>query len=419
MPTPTVLTFEYIPEEEVLMLSGDLVTSWDEKSRCIAHISLYELGRQKRAFRSDVRNMEERYASGLNFRHDPEPVYEVLEELYMAGRSFWRALSDNGISWLGHVGEFLAQSLPGEWWSAPDPYALANGVYHIATKGPPEALLPLDALPLGIRDSLDIAQDETDVIRLASLFGGFRSIVRHSPLAVGTYLHPPSHGEQATLYLRSVDVEGYEKMSKILNGANAAFIGPFPSQENYHRAGNIARAMIIPEPALGANPVIPDLVQIHAHAEEGDSLSEKLRITFDYGPKEGEFLVVRSSHIEAVDEENVRLRSNGISVGTGPLVVFNACEALGTIGNESLSSGLDLSKFGSRAVIGPREEILADFAVEFSNILHEELNKGNTIGEAAVAARWATLTDYLNPSGLIYATFGDVESRRNLPALKI
>jgi hypothetical protein len=415
MPTPTVLTFEYVPEEEVLKLSGNLVEPWDEKDRCIARISLYELGKLKRAFRNDVRNMEARYESRLNFRHDPGYVYEVLEELFIAGRSFWRAVSGDDFTWLENVGEFLALSLPGEWWSAPDPYALANSVYHVETKGPPEALLPLDALPLGVRDSLYIAQDETDVLRLASLFGGFRSIVRHSPLAVGTYLHPPTYGEQATLYLRSVNVDGNQKMLEILESAKCTIIGPFPSQTNYHRAGNIARALIIPEPALGVHPVVPDLVQIHAHAEEGDSLSEKLRITFDYGPEKGEYIVVRSSHIEAVDEEIERLRGDGISVGTGPLVIFNACEALGTIGNESLSSGLDLSRFGSRAVIGPREEILAEFAVEFSDMLHEELNKGNTIGEAAVAARWATLTDYLNPSGLLYATFGDIESRRSLP----
>jgi hypothetical protein len=414
MSTPTVLTFEYVPNEEMLKLSGELVASWDEEDRCIGHISLYELGKQKRAFRGDVRNMEKRHESALSFKYDPGYVYEMLIELFMAGRSFWRNVSGDDLAWLERVGESLTASLPGKWWSAPNPQAIANSVYHIETKGPPEALLPLDCLPLGL-ESLYLAEDETDVLRLASLFGGFRSIVRHSPLAAGIYLHPPAHGEQATLYLRSMKVAGYDEMSKILKETKAIFIGPFPSQTYYHQARNIARALVVPEPAFGTQPVIPDIVQIHAHAEEGDSQSEKLRITFDYGSNESQYTVVRSSHIEAVDAENASLRRNGISVGIGPLVVFNACEALGIIGNESLSSGLDLSKFGSRAVIGPREEILAAFAVKFSEILYEELNKGSTIGEAAVAARWATLIDYLNPSGLLYATFGDVESRRSLP----
>ena len=416
MTSPSVLTFEYVPESQTLELSGTLVASWDEKDRRIASISMYGLGDLKKNFRNDVQDVERAYGSRLDWGNKPNYVYTYLDELSLAGYGFWEKVTgDRDLRWLNRIEESLAPGPPGDWWSALDPHTLAKSVYHIETKGPPEALLPLDALPLGFLDNACILRDETDVFRLASLFGGFRSIVRHSPIAVGTYRYLAARGRPATLYLRGVTAPGSGEMEEVLKDAIATFIGSFPDSAHYGSPDDIARALLVPEPALGTDSAIPDLVQVHAHAKVGRGIAQKLLITFDYGSKD-EFVVVRSSHFLAVNNEIAKLRRNGTPVDTGPLVVFNSCEALGYIGDELVSSAFDLARFGSRAVVGPREEVLADYAVEFSRALHEELNNGGTIGEAAVAGRWTTLIDHLNPLGVIYATFGDVESGRSLPA---
>jgi hypothetical protein len=415
MTSPSVLTFEYVPESQTLELSGDLVASWDEKDRRIASISMYGLGDLKKNFRDDVQGIERAYGSRLHWEDKPRYVYAYLEELSLAGYGFWEKVTgDRDLRWLRRIEESLAPGPSGDWWSALDPHTLAKSVYHMETKGPPEAILPLDALPLGFLNNACILRDETDVFRLASLFGGFRSIVRHSPIAVGTYRYPTARGRPATLYLRGEKAPGNGDMEKVLKGAVAAFIGSFPAPPYYSSPDDIARALLVPGPALGTNPVIPDLVQVHTHAKVGLGVAQKLLITFDFGSK-NESVVVRSSHFIKVNNENAKLRNDGIPVDIGPLVVFNSCEALGNIGDELLSSAFDLARFGSRAVVGPREEVLAEYAVKFSRALHKELNNGATIGEAVVAGRWTTLIDYLNPLGLIYATFGDVESRRSLP----
>lgn len=411
MTSPSVLTFEYVPGSQTLELSGGLVASWDDKDRRIASISLYGLADLKKNFRDDVQGIERAYGTRLHWENKPRYVYAYLEELSLAGYGFWEKVTgDRDLRWLRRIEESLAPGPSGDWWSALDSHALAKSVYHIETKGPPEAILPLDALPLGFLNNACILRDETDVFRLASLFGGFRSIVRHSPITAGTYRYPTARGQPTSLYLRGVTAPGNGDMEKVLKGA----IGPFPSSGYYGNPEDIARALLVHEPALGTKVVIPDLVQVHAHAEVGLGVAKKLLITFDYG-SENESVVVRSSHFIKVNNELANLRNAGIPVDIGPLVVFNSCEALGYIGDELASSAFDLAQFGSRAVVGPREEVLADYAVEFSRALHKELDNGSTIGEAAVAGRWKTLIDYLNPLGLIYATFGDVESRRSLP----
>lgn len=413
MTTATVLTFEYDQERQILLLAGDAVESWDEQDRHIARISVPELVEHKRHFHNDVKDLELGYDDWLGYMHDPGYVYERLYELYLAGRKFWRVLSGDQVSWLWRLREALTNQLPDEWWLDDDPYGQASRVYHVQTKGPRSALLPLDTLPLGELESAISADEEADVRLLASYFGGFVSIVRHSPNEGGKYVHSPST-TRSTLFLRSTSVGLHDEMGSILSSIGGPVLGPFPSAKFYRDAGDIARALVLSEPALGDQSAIPDLVQVHAHARQIPGMAQSLRLTLDYG--RNQTVVLRSSHIESVLAEIESARRRDITIDSGPLVVFNACQALGTIGTEALSTGLDLSQHGSRGVTGPREVVLEEFAVPFSEALHAGLSDGSSIGEAAVGARWSMLVKYLNPLGLLYATFGDVESKRGLSA---
>jgi hypothetical protein len=147
MTSPSVLTFEYVPESQTLELSGDLVASWDEKDRRIASISTYGLGDLKKIFRKDVQGIEKAYGSRLHWEDKPRYVYAYLEELSLAGYGFWENLTgDRDLRWLRRIEESLAPGSSGDWWSALESHALAKSVYHIETKGPPETIR-WDSLP--------------------------------------------------------------------------------------------------------------------------------------------------------------------------------------------------------------------------------------------------------------------------------
>ncbi|MDI9978807.1 hypothetical protein [Rhodococcus sp. IEGM 1307] len=409
-----MLIFEYIQDQQALVLTGEAVAAWDEADRMIGRLSMAELMEHKRAFRNDVRNLEQRHSKCLSYKHHPGYVAAMLTELFMAGRKFWRTVSGGQLPWLLPLGEALTHHMGAQWWMIEDARAISSHVYHIESKGPPQALLPLDSLPLGEMEKAVVSSDEADVRLLAALFGGFNSIVRYTPLQAGEFLHPHVPGKMVTLFLRSTAVDALDEMRAVLGKGKGVLLGPFPSRGAYEDPADIARSLLLSEPARGPNPLVPDLVQIYAHAAENPGLAASLTITFAFG-RNKPVTVMRSSHVENVLMELERLRRGARITELGPLVIFNACEALGTIGNEPTSTGLDLSLNGSRAVVGPREEVLAQFAVRFSETIHTALDEGHSIGEAVVRARWTTLGDLLNPSGLLYATFGDVETTRGVP----
>lgn len=419
--SPTLLTFNYDVDEQRLNLEGILVSHWDERDRQIGRLSVAELIEYKKTFRNDIRNLERRHDKYLSYKHDPAYVGRMLLELMRAGRKFWRNVSGGDAPWLWNLSDairpVLAHDIGNEWWLHAAPAHIGQTVSQVETKGPPGALLPLDALPLAETERAIVAADEADVRLLASYLGGYSAVVRYTPLIAAAFVHPKAQGNRCTLYFRSVDAEFFDRMHEVLNEQAGVLLGPFPSGDTYADAEDVARSLMLPEPARGPIQLVPDLVHMHAHAVEGDSNAEALMITLDSGM--GVPIVVLSSHVEDVLHEVSRIRRAGTNPNAGPIVVFNSCEALGLVGHEPRSTGLDLSLGGTRAVVGPREEVDAEFAVGFSRELHSGLGEGRAVGECVVRARWATLTEYLNPSGLFYATFGDVETTRSTGSLPL
>ena len=408
------LTFRYDLSTEAFFLEGAAVANWREDEKRIAHIDLQTLKDLKEGLRGDV---QEKWVSGFsNSDYKPHLGYisDVLFDLSMNGRTFWRRLCDDNLDWLPRLRDELTAHMPDGWWLF-SPEELSQLVPQIETIGPPEAILPLDILPLGELERISYTADLEDIKLLASYFGGFSSIVRSTTLKAGPKVHPQMTQGGAVLFLRSVTAPGFQGATEVLRifdrqGWN--MLGPFPSAGAYASGVLIAEALVTQTVAPVGAPRIPDLVQIHAHARQGSGLGNALVISFDYGKGEHEFTELRGSHVETILLQAKLLHEDGISRPPGPIVIINACEALGHIGAEDRSVGLELARIGTRVLVGPREEVAGTFAVLFGSAIVANLMKDLTVGEAVVASRWTLLNSHANPTGLLYVSFGDVESRR-------
>jgi hypothetical protein len=397
-----LITFDYRddggrPRFELEGVGG--INDWPDEDRVISCVNMGDMIRQ---YQYSLTSLRLRIQGDLSWRSQERVVGSYLTQLYRSGRKVWTSLlGRNSGPWLARLNDALTSHLKPSWWL--DPLARAH-LCEVQVKGPDSVLLPLDVLPLGIPDKALIA-DLDDLLSYVSIFGGFVSRVRYRATFAGQHMHPTMTGPRATRYFRSSKAPGVNLMDGLLRNLKERVLGPYPSEEDYDDAYAIALSLLLAEPSR-TEQLTPDLVEVYSHGFSFDDPVRQLVLQLDYA--NGSCVIDGDAFGWAQD----RVLSKGVV--SGPIVLLNACHSLGGLGCETFSDALRMAQAGSRVVMGVRDELPAEVALHFTRYLLQGLRDDKGVGQAVLDARWGLMKDYANPLGLLYASFGDINTTRSI-----
>jgi hypothetical protein len=401
--------------------SGAPVQDWGVEDR-IKSVDLASVNSLAGNLQHDLAQLRLKLQKRLIWGHTEEDLRGVgksLNTFLLAGHGFWRALLGNSPQrLLDLLHEAATRDLPNKWWLL-DPQELSRRVLYIEVKGSRNALLPMDILPIGNPElSLDNIKG-SDLFQIASLFGGFSSIVRY--VSYGTEpgrengtrvlgrsaLPPPSAADPGSVvYFRSEDALYFDRMHSYLKEEGWRTLGPYPRRGTLDRGTHIAYCLLNPD-AIAVDDsrrgVLPGIAHIHAHANTRPGLGKQLIVVFSY---DSECFELTSTDIENA----ITIVERNPPGTSGLLVVFSACYALGGLGSNLVSTAFNLAEAGCRAVVGPRDAIPASVAYTFSRILYRGLARKEAIGRIVVESRWKLLKKFGNPLGILYSVFGETSA---------
>ncbi|GAA3698416.1 hypothetical protein GCM10022204_13440 [Microlunatus aurantiacus] len=410
MPSKTI-TFEFVEDgrRPRYILGGDGVSGlFSESERELRPVSESKLADFHSAVVNFIRRIDDNENKVLSKIGREQRIWSALTELLTAGNIIWEyALGDEPSEWLGRLNHLLTAELPPEWWK--DPATNSQYMYETRTLGVPDRMLPLDLLPLGERSRFIYGGPE-DVVQLAAVFGGFVSRVRYAASHRGVFTHPELRGPRAVLSIQSDKAPAVSEMSIQLSSIEDPIAGlwgphPYPNSGHFATPDEIARSFTVLDRAPDTGALI-DVVHFYSHGYTWSDPAATLLLNVDWKGDPSP-LVVRGVHFEKARKKAKDAQA------TGPIVLLNACHSLGHIGSEWRSTALALITTGTRAILGVRDEIPGAVAVQMSSKVLQLMNSGMSVGSAAVGARWHLLNNYMNPLGLLFATFGDIDSVRS------
>jgi hypothetical protein len=268
---------------------------------------------------------------------------------------------------------------------------------------------------LGQRSNIDAAEDKDEVLSDAMLLPAFSFVIRYMPYDAAPKQGISSHATSLPLaadqyplrvaYFRSKDADLWRDMQKYFSSdKNSGLIPAMPDKNLFTDPREIACFLLEPWPvdagALGT--VTPSDIYIHAHGRLGQELNTRLQIIFKY--RTGKRTILTSQNVE----EAIQILANKDGNIRGPVVLLNSCHASDNVGAEFVSTALALTRAGTRTVIGPRDRVPAGFATNFARAYYDFAQLMPDPGRAVLAARFACLTNLLNPLGCIYFALGDV-----------
>jgi hypothetical protein len=313
-------------------------------------------------------------------------------------------------------------------------YAYSASAPLIEVKCPRDTILPIEVLPLGLSSLALPAQTKQEVFQNAALLGGFACRIRYvfyagdsqddAPETVGGALPPTLSWPSPHFigYLRSEDATNWDKMEEFFESGQlpAPMDGPYPRDGSINSANDLALYMLAPHlmaqtiaaPGEAAEPSgTSTLIHVQAHGRRGKTLGDAFFLEFER--REGFW---RRSKLIKVDLTHIqralrKVRDLKGSIGTTSLFL-NSCYSAGELGKELLSCCMMLTAEGIGGLVAPRDETPAGVAVELAQAYYRFLlsaggtGNGNGDGVAIMAARLQLLTEFKNPLGLIYASYG-------------
>lgn len=302
----------------------------------------------------------------------------------------------------------------------------------IEVKCPQDTILPIEVLPLGLSSLALPAQTKHEVFQNAALLGGFACRIRYvfypgdsrgdAQKSLGGALpSTPSRSSPDFIgYLRSEDAPDWDKMEKFFESGQlpAPMDGPYPRDGTMNSADDLALYMLAPHlmaqtiAAPGASAErsgTSAAIHVQAHGRLGKTLGDAFFLEFERRERfwrRSKFTTVDLTHIQRALRKVHDLKSN---IGATSLFI-NSCYSAGELGKELLSCCMMLTAEGIGGLVAPRDETPAGVAVELAQAYYRYLfpvgGTGYGNGAAIMAARLQLLTEFKNPLGLIYASYG-------------
>lgn len=311
-------------------------------------------------------------------------------------------------------------------------YAYSASAPLIEVKCPPDTILPIEVLPLGLSSLALPAQTQQEVLQNAALLGGLACRVRYvfypgtsqdgAPAGAAGALPPTQSwsSPHSISYLRSEAVPNWKEMRKFFDSGQlpAPMDGPYPRDGKINSAADLALYMLAPhllEQTIGSpgeageRPDESVAIHVQAHGERGKTLGDAFFLKFEH--REG---FLRRSKLTIVDLTDIQRALRTVHKLNGSIsatnIFFNSCYSAGDLGKELLSCCMTLMAKGIGALVAPRDETPGTIAVPFAQAYYRFLlsagGSGYSDGAAVLAARLQLLAEHSNPLGLIYTSYG-------------
>jgi hypothetical protein len=414
---PLLIEYANSKGKHQLLFSGNGVQGWHPDDRVVETASPEALANLAGILQNDLTTLRQSLQHKTSLAGQEKLVGRSLTRFCQAGVEFWKHFVEGDPTMLlSRLRGAVTMGLPQQWWIRPA-HEIAAKAGTVEVKGPRKALLPIDALPLGDPELLSYAADQSEILALASYFGGYCCVVRY--VSYGTDDDDPPPGGQrsarsmlppapttdpdAVVCLRSMTAPLYKDTADYLRDHRWRVLGLFPESGKLEDGLDIARCLLNPEamPVPGSSSyVLPGIAHIHAHANSYREFARNLSVEFRYESKATE---LTSADVQLVKNQLKQSPPNSC----GPLVVFSACDAQGELQPPLVNTAFDLAEAGCRAVIGPRNAIPEGLAYAFSRDLYTGLRLGDEVGRAVMWCRWNLLKALNNPLGILYSVFGN------------
>jgi hypothetical protein len=304
-------------------------------------------------------------------------------------------------------------------------YAYAASAPLIEVKCPPDTILPIELLPLGLSRLGFAAQKKEEVFQNAALLGGLSCRVRYVfyPENTEDVLPPaPTWSVPRSIgYLQSKGIQLGDKMEDFLRSGElrTPVAGPYPDDGKISSAEDLALYMLaphlmeqtVPAPGEAAEPTGGNAaVHVQAHGTRGRTLGTAFFVQFERGKVFLHKLQPITVDLVGIQKALRKIHDLKGSIGTTS-IFFNSCHAAGGLGEELSSFYTTLTAEGIGALVAPRDEIPAGVAVALAQAYYRFLvaagSAGYSDGATILAARLQLLAEHGNPLGLIYTSYGN------------
>jgi CHAT domain len=279
---------------------------------------------------------------------------------------------------------------------------------------PPEALVPIELLPLFDASPVPDIRDHITLQRVARRFVGFAMAVHRmipTPISQDAVLHGDPAMHMKMFHHTQLDAASSE--CEMLRGSTNAVMltGPWPSEDlDEQRIAEVLAEYLV-DPCLGFDGQRrEDPDQIHhfsCHCDTG--WESPLDYSIELAAHSGITYRVTLRKLSAAMSRLFASARTGTSM---PLVVMNACASSATEPEGATSfPELFFVNNQNRGFLGTEARIPDEVAAAFAIRFYRELFQGRPVGQALRAAKLKLLNDFRNPLGALYMYYGNPSLR--------
>lgn len=339
----------------------------------------------------------------------PDQATNAFHVLLNQGRELANLLAQNDIGRMLELEAAFQAAWPdwqaADWTDPMRPIPLVEMRCHDET-------FPLELLPLFDFGNLPALRTYDDLVRVASRFLGFATVVRRltsSRLPSDHVLrNVPALPVQFIRHRGLGATQDEERFLSSLHG-HVHVDGPWPVRESEAAVRETLTQALFDGSSLNGAAVSGPPVQVQHFACHCDTTAELddeylLTLSTESGrAREVSFGQLREAHWKSffLDREKSRERA---------VIVLNACGSSRTNPLTAFSFPRWFMSCGHRAFIGSETKVPDGVASGFAAAFYGRLlERRRPLGEAVVWARRDLLRDFRNPLGLLYIMYGDTE----------
>ena len=368
---------------------------------------------------------------------DWEEAGTSLARLISGGEIYWDNICYSGSSdrFLSNLQEALSIVPLSKDATPLECIAYARAAPLIEIVCPRDIILPIEMLPLGLKESATPARTESEVLRAAAVVAGFSCRIRYVLYGQYPESDPRDSGILAPTrawsspqyigYLRSQKAALWEEMDNFFTSGQiaAATYGPHPAPHTFTSPEALARYMLAPhllEVTSGTPNDSPQpadtrpIIYVYADGKKGKGLKDFFFFEFQYYTGNWLNRKKRYTFVDVGDIKDAKkeiLKRGGLVATSN--IFLNSCLSGGGLAKEIFSCSMRLLSEGVGSVIAPRDETPAGVAKELAEAFYCFLSPvaggDSDIRESILAARLQLLARRRNPLGLIYTHYGDPE----------